>query len=450
MRSARHCSSVAGFCGKATTVLPTVEKEGEATKPDAEKPAEAERSGPGHLTRRALLAGAGLTAAGLAAGCSGLTKLGSARPADASTLWVPSEDVRHKRTWMAWPSSRSIWGKPPSLLGRIQDDVAKCAREIAKHEPVVMCATSQAAAAVARSKCGSTVTVISSIPVNDCWMRDSGPVFRTDGAGGRDAIGLNFNAWGSKQAFGKDRYVAQQVAVNAEVGITKARLVGEGGGVEADGDGTLLATESCWVTSNRNPGKTKAQIEAELLSRYGATKMIWVSKGIKGQDITDDHVDSTSRFVRPGVVMVQLPPGYRTDAYSNDARDQYETLLHATDARGRRLRVLTVEGPDTLPRWPRRLWDTFLDSYVNWALTNGAVISAQFGDSAKDAAAKAAIAAAFPGRTVVQLDLDNLHGEGGGGIHCITQQEPVPLARPPSAREREMAEAAFQGPHFGA
>ncbi len=97
----------------------------------------------------------------------------------------------------------------------------------------------------------------------------------------------------------------------------------------------------------------------------------------------------------------------------------------ATDARGRRLQVLTIEGPDTLPRWPESRWDTFLDSYVNWAVTNKTVITTQFGDTAKDAAAKAAIAAAFPGRTVVQLNLDNLYGEGGGGIHCITQQEPV-------------------------
>ena len=207
--------------------------------------------------------------------------------------------------------------------------------------------------------------------------------------------------------------------------FAKAAVVGECGGVEYDGDGTITATESCWINANRNPAKTKAQIETELLLRFGATKMIWVSPGIKGQDVTDDHVDSTSRFVRPGVVMVQVPPADRTDIWAQDARTQLATLQQTTDAKGRSLQVLTVEGPDTLPRWPTNRWDTFLDSYVNWAVTNSTVITSQFGDTAKDTAAHAAISAAFPNKTVIQLNLDQLYGEGGGGAHCVTMQEPL-------------------------
>jgi agmatine deiminase len=370
------------------------------------------------------LARAGLTAAGLAAAGTFIDVLGTSTSASAATWWVPGEEVAHKRTWMAWPSSKSIWGN--ALLTKIQNDIATLAKEIANYEPVIMCADGSAAATTARTKCGSNVTVISTIPINDCWMRDTGPLFRTNGAGGRDAIGLNFSGWGGKQANGKDKYVAERVAAYAAVApFTKATVVGEGGGVEYDGDGTLIATESCWVNSNRNPGKTKPQIETELLNKFGATKVIWASAGIKGQDITDDHVDSTSRFVRPGVVMVQLAPASRTDIWAQDALAQFNTLSNSTDAKGRRLQVLTVEGPDSLPRWPQTRWDTFLDSYVNWAVTNTSVITVQFGDTAKDSAAKAAIQAAFPGKTVVQLNLDQLHGEGGGGAHCVTMQEPV-------------------------
>lgn len=379
---------------------------------------------PEPISRRSLLARTGLAAAGLAVAGSGCT--GPAAPAVPQTApgWrVPGEDGPHRRTWMAWPSSTSIWGR---ALDGVQDDVAAVAKAIARFEPVVMCAVNGRAAGSARRKCGSAVTVISSIPVDDCWMRDSGPVFRNDRDGGRDAIGLNFNAWGAKQSYRRDRHVAERVAERAHVRLARTSIVGEGGGVEHDGDGTLMATESCWVNPNRNPGKSRSQIESELLSLYGATKMIWASRGVRGEDITDGHIDSTARFVRPGVVMVQLPPAYRTDVFATDARAQHHALRSATDARGRRLRVLTLEGPDTLPRWPRHRWDTFLDSYVNWAVTNGPVITAQFGDAAKDAAAKAAIAAAFPGKPVVQLDVDRLHGEGGGGIHCITQQEPAP------------------------
>lgn len=371
------------------------------------------------ISRRALLIGGGaVVIAGATAGW-----LGARPPKRAVGPWVPGEYVAHRRTWMAWPSSTAIWGR--RLLPGIQADVAKLARRIADDEPVVMCADGAGAAAVATSACGPRVTVIDSIPVNDCWMRDTGPLFRFDGAGGRDAIGLNFDGWGDDQIHGKDGRVAARVARRAGVrSFRRAAVVGEGGGVECDGDGTLIATASCWVERHRNAGLSRAEIEAALLDAFGATRMIWCP-GIRRRDITDDHIDATSRFVEPGVVMVQLPPAGRHDVWAENARRQHEILAAATDARGRRLRVLTVEGPDELPRWPRRRWGTFVDSYVNWALTNRSVVTTQFGDAAKDAAARDAIGAAFPDRTVVQLNLDHLYGEGGGGAHCVTMQEPL-------------------------
>jgi len=293
------------------------------------------------LSRRSFITRAGLAVVGLAAAGS-LADAAATRAAATEAWWVPNEEVPHKRTWMAWPSSTAIWGS--QLLPKIQGDIATLAKEIAKYEPVLMCADGSRNAWVARTKCGPAVRVISSIPVNDCWMRDTGPLFRTDGAGGRDAFGLNFNGWGHKQTSDKDKFVAERVASYAAVSpFTYARLVGEGGAVETDGDGTLVATESSWVNSNRNPGKTKAQIEAELLSLYGATKMIW-APGIKGRDITDDHADATSRFVRPGVVLVQLPPPGRTDIWAADARQQHHILSNSTDAKGRPLQVLTLGG----------------------------------------------------------------------------------------------------------
>ncbi|MFD8014630.1 agmatine/peptidylarginine deiminase [Streptomyces sp. NPDC058955] len=375
------------------------------------------------LSRRSLLARTGAVAAALAAG----PVLG-AQPARAASWRVPGEDETHRRTWMAWPSSYTIWG---STLAKIQADIAKLAREIAKFEPVIMCADGSTAASQARSACGSTVTVIGSIPVSDCWMRDTGPLFRVDDAGGLDSFGLNFNAWGENatrfygipaSAYDKDRVVAQRVAAYTGVPFAESSVVGEGGGVEYDGDGTLMATESCWVNSNRNPGRTRAQIEAELLARFGASKMIWLP-GVTGQDVTDGHIDGTARYIRPGVVMVQLAGAVRPDVWTENARAMRDVLVNATDARGRRLQVLTIEGPDTLPRVPSGRQAEFLSSYMNWTVTNGAIITTQFGDTAKDAAARSAISAAY-GRPVVQLNLDNLYGNGGGGAHCVTMQEP--------------------------
>lgn len=374
------------------------------------------------LTRRDLLAAAAALAAG--------PVIGGVQPALAATWRVPGEDEPHKRTWMSWPSSSTIWG---SLLSKIQTDLAKLAKEIARYEPVIMCADGSAAASRARTLCGSTVTVISSVPVSDCWMRDTGPLFRVDDAGGRDAFGLNFNAWGENatsfygipaSAYNKDRALAQKLAAYLGVPYAKAGVVGEGGGIEYDGDGTLMATESCWVNANRNPGKTRGQIEAELLARFGATKMIWLP-GVTGQDVTDGHIDGTARYIAPGVVMVQLAGAVRPDVWTANAQAIHDVLVDSTDAKGRRLQVLTIEGPDTLPRIPGGKQDEFLSSYMNWTVTNHAVITAQFGDTAKDAAAKSAIAAAY-GRPVVQLNLDNLYGNGGGGAHCVTMQEPNP------------------------
>ncbi|MDI2129079.1 agmatine deiminase family protein [Yinghuangia seranimata] len=331
-------------------------------------------------------------------------------------LRVPADDVPHARTWMSWPASRSIWGRH---LAGVQRDIALIARTVAQFEPVVMCAIDEDAAYDARAQCGPGVTVTSEIPTDDLWMRDTCAVFRTDGAGRMDTVGLSFNGWGKKQTHRNDAYVAKYVAEYAELPFQWADFVGEGGAVETDGDGTVMATESSLVNKNRNRGMSRAEVEAAVLDAYGADAMIWVP-GIKGRDITDDHIDVTSRFVRPGVVMVQLPPPSRTDAWARDAREQHAILSQATDAKGRRLQVLTVHGPEDTRSRSRDL----VDSYLNFHLVNGGLVTAQFGDPRADAAARAALEFAFPGRTVVQLDVDRLMG-GGGGIHCSTMQQPA-------------------------
>ncbi len=361
------------------------------------------------LTRRTLL---GATCLGLAADTVAPALGGQG----TGKAWmVPAESVQHRRTWMAWPSSEVIWGR---FLQGVQRDVARVARTIAKYEPVVLCANPDAAQR-ARRLCGPTVRVITSIPVDDCWMRDSGPVFRTNGRGAVGAIGLNFNGWGGKQTVARDAHVARRVARRVGAPFNRAQFVGEGGAVEADGDGTLIATRSSLLNANRNPGMTKDDVERAVLAAYGARKMIWVP-GVRGRDITDDHIDATSRFVAPGVVIVQVPPKWRKDVWADDAREQYDILSRSRDARGRRLTVVPLQGPESV----RSDFRGFLDSYVNFALARGAVITAQFGDRDTDRACRRTLRHAFPGRVVEQLDVDRLH-EGGGGIHCITQQEPI-------------------------
>ncbi len=369
----------------------------------------------GRLSRRALLAAAasGVGAVALA-GVEGRAGANAGR----SGFRVPLDSAPHERTWMAWPDSRAIWG---SALAGAQADIASVARTIANYEPVVMCANRHSAAH-ARAACGSAVRVIDEIPVDDCWMRDTGPVFRVNTSGSLDAVGLNFNGWGHKQTHARDALVARRVAAHVGVPFTRAGFVSEGGAIETDGHGTLMATRSSIINANRNPGKSELQVTAAMCAAYGASKVIWFA-GILGQDITDDHVDGTSRFTAAGRAIVQYPAlASDHNIWSEDERRQYHILSTSTDARGTPIGVRKLTGP--VWRKIRQHRDPgFVDDYVNYYVCNGAVITAQFGDARADAAARQTLSATFPGRAIEQLNIDNL-GTGGGGIHCVTQQQP--------------------------
>jgi agmatine deiminase len=342
----------------------------------------------------------------------------TAKGEPVTSFKVPLDSVAHTRTWMAWPDSVAIWGA--DLLPGVQSDIALTARTIARYEPVIMCANA-ASVSRARALCGSAVTVIGAIPVDDCWMRDSGPIFRIDGARGLDVIGLNFNGWGGKQQHAADALVAERVAAYVGARFTRAGLVSEGGAIETDGDGTVMATESSIINANRNPGMSRAQIEAAMCGAYGASKVIWFI-GIAGNDITDDHVDATSRFVAAGRALVQAPAPGVNDEQAHDRRYQRRTLSSSTDARGNPIRVSRIQGPDLSKT--RSRGDAFVGSYANYYVCNGAVMAQDTGDTAGDAAARATLAAAFPGRVVELLNIDHL-ANGGGGIHCVTQPQPA-------------------------
>ncbi|MEV4426162.1 agmatine deiminase family protein [Streptomyces sp. NPDC049602] len=212
-----------------------------------------------------------------------------------------------------------------------------------------------------------------------------------------------------------------RIASYVGVPFPYAELVGEGGAIEQDGAGTLMATRSSLVNSNRNPGMTERQLETAMCAAYGATKVIWFD-GVRGQDITDDHVDATSRFLAPGEAPVQMPLSTDTDAFARDARQQYSVLSASTTSTGAPMAVSKLQGPDYYKI--RSTNRDFLASYAHYYLCNGAVISGQFGDTQADAAARATLARLYPDGVIEQPNIDRL-GTGGGGIHCVTQQQPV-------------------------
>lgn len=353
----------------------------------------------------------------LLAGCAETAAPGGHRDEDDGRQWtMPDEGAPHARTWMAFGAAERIWGA--RLLPEVRRNLAAIATAIARFEPVSMLVRPEELEPARGLLRGANVELIEA-ELDDLWMRDTGPVF-VGGPDGRAGVDVNFNGWGGKQEHRRDARVARLVTDRAGVERLPTDLVFEGGGIEVDGDGTALITESCVLNDNRNPGWTKSDVEAELRYLLGIEKIIWLP-GIAGADITDGHTDFYARFATPGVVVAGLDND--PDSFDHDVtRRHLDILRAATDARGRRLRVEVLEGPSTV----RETFadDDFAAGYINFYVCNGAVIAPQFGDPRTDPACRDTLARLFPGREIVQLDIDGI-AAGGGGIHCTTQQQPA-------------------------
>ena len=339
----------------------------------------------------------------------------AAAGAGASGFWYPEETDPHERTFMQWPVSREVHPDADFLFD-LQATIADIASTIAEFELVVMLAAAEHHKSIKKRISGQVE--LWDIPTDDLWARDSGPSFVVDGKGGLALTQFNFNGWGAKQVHGNDGKVAVRVAERLGLPVFDVGLVGEAGGVETDGHGTLIAHESSWVNRNRNKG-SKAEVEAMLLDTMGALKVIW-APGIKGADITDYHIDALARFVKPGQVLIQMGDEIDPeDPWSVSAFETRDILASATDAEGRKLDLVTLPEPYDI----RVDSPDFVASYVNYYVCNGAVIAAEFGDKAADAEAAGILAELYPGREIVMLNTDTL-GEVGGGIHCATHEQP--------------------------
>ena len=339
--------------------------------------------------------------------------------AKAAGFRMPLESGPHERTFMQWPSRANIYGSQ-RRLDAVRSSIALIARSIAGFEPVVVLANVEQIDAAAQAL--GIDAEVWPVAAEDVWCRDSGPTFVVSESGGIAVSDLCFNGWGNKQGHAEDGVIAKRVADRLGLKVYTNGLVGEGGGVEVDGAGTVIAHESSWINRNRNHGG-KAQIERLLLDALGADRIIW-APGLKGADITDYHIDAVARFVKPGQIVIQLGETIdRSDPWSAAAFATYEILKTARDAQGRKFEIVVIPDPVDIRSRSRG----FVASYVNYYVCNGAVIAAEFGDNTADATAKEMLRQLYPGREVVSLNVDPI-GEAGGGIHCTTQQQPRHVA----------------------
>ncbi len=329
-------------------------------------------------------------------------------------FFMPAEWALHKRCWMAWPCRTELWGEG---LDAARTAYAEVAGAIAEFEPVTMVANGEEIAEVSL-RCGSGVACLP-LAHDDSWMRDNGPTFLVDGKGGLAGVDWRFNAWGGKyDTYADDAAAAGAILKHLDVPAYPAPLVLEGGSIHVDGEGTLLTSEQCLLNPNRNPDLSREQIEQHLRAHLGVRQVIWLGQGLE-DDETDGHVDNLACFVRPGVVLA-LSTDDPDDGNYAALQDNLARLRAATDAAGRSLEIVEVPQPARRTAEDGR---RLALSYVNFYIANGGVVMPSFED-AKDEAAYALVSQCFPDRDVRQVPLLDIVC-GGGGIHCITQQQPA-------------------------
>ncbi len=275
---------------------------------------------------------------------------------------------------------------------------------------------------------------------DDAWIRDTGPTFVVDGAGGRRGVDWRFNAWGGREgglysSWERDDRVAAAVLEVEGAERYRAPLVLEGGSIHVDGEGTVLSTEECLLNPNRNPELSRGEIERHLRDYLGVEKVIWLGRGIF-DDETDGHVDNIACFARPGVVLLSWCED-ESDPQGAISGEALARLEAATDARGRALEVVKLPSPGPIlisaeeaagveaveGTLPRRAGDRLAASYANFYLANSRVVMPLL-DERFDAEALDALSGCFPEREVVGVPAREIL-LGGGNVHCITQQVPA-------------------------
>jgi agmatine deiminase len=328
-----------------------------------------------------------------------------------SAVRRPGDFEPHSQTWMAWPHRADLYGAD---LPAIQQGYVEVAAAIAQFEPVNMVAHPKHSK-TARAMLGNHASIVE-IPIDDCWIRDSGPTFVRQADNSLAGVSWRFNSWGGKHApFDADDALAGHILADQNVPMRRSWLYCEGGSLCCDGEGTLIVTETSILNPNRNPGISKAFAEAELKVMLGVEKVIWLP-GDPLDTETDGHIDGMCCYVRPGVVLFEFNPD-PDDVHGRILEQNLAVLKNERDAKGRKLEIIPL--PEAAEATVTS--DVFCRSYINFYLPNGGVILPVYG-IASDAEAIRIVSEAYPDRKVVPVDV-NVIAPGGGSIHCITQEQ---------------------------
>ena len=330
--------------------------------------------------------------------------------AASAGFYMPGEWQPHERCWMAWPCRDGLWSNDKETM----QEYANVAHAIAKFEPVKMLVPSEKIDSA--TKLLNQNIEILEIAIDDSWARDSGPNFLIggDNLAGSDWI---FNAWGEKyHPYDQDAQMAKRILENAHADIFSSWLVAEGGAITVDGEGTIITTESCLLNKNRNPTRNRLEIENELCRTLGGSKVIWLPGDVEETE-TDGHIDGIAAFIEPGRILIEVNSD-KSDPHYKVGIDNTNALKNKTDAKGRKLQIEFIEEGI----YHKDIWNGGCSSYINSYLANNAVIVPAYGYD-RDHLAIETYKSLYPNREIIQVPIHNI-ATGGGGIHCITQQQP--------------------------
>ncbi|MGM0931256.1 MAG: agmatine deiminase family protein [Actinomycetota bacterium] len=337
---------------------------------------------------------------------------------------MPAETAPHERTWMAFPRAGLTLGDDTASAEDAYEAWTAVAHAVAEFEPVAM-VVDPTERKRANRMLGSGIEQLEA-PLDEFWMRDIGPTFVVDDERPEvlGAVDWTFNGWGASAwaEWEKSRDIGRFVAAQADAEQVASLLVNEGGAIHVDGQGTVLVTETVQLDPGRNPYTDKARVEAELARTLGATHTVWVPRGLTRdyEELgTRGHIDMVATLASPGRVLLHMQnnPAHPDFEVSRQLRDFFGTQA---DAAGKPFEIVELPAPETLKDDAG-----FVDwSYVNHLVVNGGVIACGYGEERADALAAEILAEAYPGRRVVTVDARPILARGGG-IHCITQQQPA-------------------------
>jgi agmatine deiminase len=325
---------------------------------------------------------------------------------------MPAEWSAHSDCYVSWPCKELTWH---GHISQSKAAYASVINTIKRFEPVTVLGTPGAIGEVRRTL-GEGQRFIE-VELDDSWIRDNGPIFVRNGDSRVALVRFGFNAWGGKYPpYEKDALVPKVLARHLGVRDFAAPMILEGGSITVDGEGTLITTEQCLLNKNRNPQLTRKEIETILADFLGATKVVWLGKGLE-DDITDGHVDGVATFAGPHLVVAAHTKDDSDPNYHN-LIENIETLETATDIRGRSFEVVRIVQPR-----PRKVEGIpITPGYTNHYIANGGVVVPTYG-ILEDKIAVETLRGLYPGREVAGVECSYIE-IGGGAVHCITQQQP--------------------------